>query len=424
MLYANIVFKGKNFCNLGDNLQLLAIDNLYRLMGIKKEDVIDIPYDELKTWRPKTDEKAVLPINFPFLEYCEDGIGGLFSDYIEPVFLGLTIIKPYLSEPEIAYLKKYEPIGCRDEYTFQTLKKYNIQAWLNGCMTLTMYHKRNKAVGDEKIFLIDVPQSIKEKLPQNIISKAEERTQVIRIDEITAQGGAERYIECRYKEYRDNAAMIITTRLHVAVPCIAMGIPTVLIMPGVSFRFSWLERICPIYTEEEIDDINWNFVPEDITDLQNRLIENAVNSIRRKYNNEYTFGVNKIEYELTEFFSNRIRKPYYVEGFTQTIDYIKEHYRAEDDFEYGIWGLTYIAEMICDYLEHYYPRARLVGVYDKNRKIKFKGIISKNIETENKDCVCNIVIFVTAWAATQSAENFFANIGKINKYCLCYGDEL
>ncbi len=424
MIYANMIFKGKTFCNLGDNLQILAIDKLYRYMGIKEEDILGIPYDELKTWKSETGEKAILPINFPFLEYCEGGFSGLFSDDIEPVFLGLTIIKSELSEEEIAYLKKYEPIGCRDEYTYRTLSRYHIRAWLNGCMTLIMYHKSNRITDNKKVFLVDVPQSIKEKIPSNILLKAEERTQIVKIDEITSGGGVKGYIDDRYEEYRTNAERIITTRLHVAVPCIAMGIPVVLIMPRVSFRFSWLERICPIYTEEEIETIDWDFVPKDITDLQNCLIDNAISRIRGRYNSKYIPKISEIEQRMTAFFNNRIRKTYYIEGFTQTIDYIKEHYHTKDNFEYGIWGLTYIAEMVCDYLGKYYPGAKLAGVYDRSKRIKFRGIISKDIETEQKECICNTMIFVTAWAATQNAKDFFEKIGKVNDYCLCYEGEL
>lgn len=40
-----------------------------------------------------------------------------------------------------------------------------------------------------------------------------------------------------YKEYRRQATLIITSRVHVALPCMAMGIPVIFAKNEYSYRF-------------------------------------------------------------------------------------------------------------------------------------------------------------------------------------------
>ncbi|MHB9292886.1 hypothetical protein Holit_01999 [Hollandina sp. SP2] len=46
-----------------------------------------------------------------------------------------------LSPAGIKYLKKHEPIGCRDYGTVKLLGKYGINAYFSGCLTLTLGRK-------------------------------------------------------------------------------------------------------------------------------------------------------------------------------------------------------------------------------------------------------------------------------------------
>jgi hypothetical protein len=40
MKYANYIFHARGVNNLGDKMQLIAIDSIYEQMGIPKEDII------------------------------------------------------------------------------------------------------------------------------------------------------------------------------------------------------------------------------------------------------------------------------------------------------------------------------------------------------------------------------------------------
>src|SRR5690606_35429742 len=61
-----------------------------------------------------------------------------------------------LSEKGIAYLKKHEPIGCRDQFTADTLKAKGIDAYFSGCLTLTLdtYKVDDSERGDD-IYIVD-----------------------------------------------------------------------------------------------------------------------------------------------------------------------------------------------------------------------------------------------------------------------------
>lgn len=420
MHYANISFLGKELCNIGDYLQIMAIDCLYTCMGIDADKLIRIPYNELSSWKSDDGEKALLPINFPFLEFSENGLAGIFSIDIIPIFLGLTYIKPYLNKNEIEYLKKYEPIGCRDEYTYKTMQKFGIRSWLNGCMTLTMFPKRINELDGGDIFLVDVPAEIEKKLPQNISRNAQRRTHVVKRELI--HENINDYVELRMREYWERAKMVITTRLHCTVPCISMGIPVILILPKVSFRFSWIERMMPIYSIDDIDGINWYDSISECDGIKKILLENAIDVIKL-HSGERTISRQKCDV-ISNYFLNRSPKSYYVEGFEQCVNYLKKKYRQNSKFSYAVWGLTYIAEMVCQYIADNYPKAKLIAVFDKNKEIVFKGKHTQKIEKFDREQLCDIEVFVTAFAATAEAEKYFVEMGKTNKFCLCYKDEL
>ena len=417
MKFANISFIGREVCNIGDNVQLMAIDHLYACMGIRENDIIRIPYNELSTWKSEDGEKALLPMNFPILEFFEKGLAGIFSADIVPVFLGLTYLKTYLKQDEVEYLKKHEPIGCRDEYTYNTMQKYGIQSYLNGCMTLTLSVKRKNLVnGAGKVYLVGVPQEIERKLPQSILTNAVRRTQTIPREEIGQD--INEYVAGRMREYKENAKIVVTSLLHCAVPCISMGIPVILVLPKVSYRFSWIERILPIYTIDEIENIDWNVcVSNEVEEIKEEMLENAIEMIKTRLDD------NAIQMQrcdgISAYFLNRVRRSYYVEGFDKMVAYLRANYSNDSEFDYAVWGLTWIAEMVCKYITDNYPNARLAAVFDKNKEILFEGIWSQKIESIEKEKLHNMEIFVTAGAATAAAQKYFEEIRKSDRFCLC-----
>lgn len=127
------------------------------------------------------------------------------------------------------YIKKYEPIGCRDSYTNNLLNENGIKSYFSGCMTLTL----NKFEGIEKedyILLVDVKDEICEKIKTltnkeiKRITNNRKREEYSNLDWNTRRGYVEDYLKLIQK-----ASLVITPRLHAALPSLALQTPVLLI---------------------------------------------------------------------------------------------------------------------------------------------------------------------------------------------------
>jgi hypothetical protein len=108
-----------------------------------------------------------------------------FSHKIIPVFLGFSALSKNFSNDDVDYLRRFQPIGCRDQYSMENLRKYNINAYVNGCMTATFPKRRNhsKISKYSKVFFIDVPDDFKKFVPKNILLNSEFSNHVYFSDE-------------------------------------------------------------------------------------------------------------------------------------------------------------------------------------------------------------------------------------------------
>ena len=371
--------------NLGDHIQILAIDDLYASMGINKDDLVYIDMEDLATYNGS---RVKLPVAFPLLRYNENGIAGMFSDKIEPVFIAFTVAKWFLEKEEVAYLKRYEPIGCRDEHTYQLLCKYEIDAYLNGCLTITL-PQRQITPNQNKIYCIDIPEKLKDKLPIKV------RENAIFLSNIVdgPLDNATRFASHRYQEYQDNASLIITSLLHISTPCVAYGIPVILARDLISYRFSWLDKLLPIYSEDEYGVIDWNPLSIDIEQIRKNVAELYA---KRMEGREYY----ALKEQVSEYYLNRKRSEYFNEHFIKIKAYIEKKFLDKNaSIKYSIWGITQVAEMIKKYMDDNYCNSKLDNVYDKIIGKSFKGVLAKNIlESQNDE-----VIFVTSAGAIKQA---------------------
>lgn len=383
--YANYKYNGKYLNNLGDHIQILAIDNLYANMGINKDELVYINMEDLATYNGA---RVKLPVAFPLLRYNENGIAGMFSDKIEPVFIAFTVAKWFLEKEEVAYLKRYEPIGCRDEHTYQLLCKYEIDAYLNGCLTITL-PQRQITPNQNKIYCIDIPEKLKDKLPIKV------RENAIFLSNIVdgPLNNATRFASHRYQEYQDNASLIITSLLHISTPCVAYGIPVILARDLISYRFSWLDKLLPIYSEDEYGVIDWNPLSIDIEQIRKNVAELYA---KRMEGREYY----ALKEQVSEYYLNRKRSEYFNEHFIKIKAYIEKKFLDKNaSIKYSIWGITQVAEMIKKYMDDNYCNSKLDNVYDKIIGKSFKGVLAKNIlESQNDE-----VIFVTSAGAIKQA---------------------
>ena len=400
MKYGILEYKNPNVINIGDGMQILSVLNLYRRIGIREEDLVRINYYDLQTYGK---EEVILPICFPFYGYNRNNRITCFSPNIRPLFLALSLFDTKLEEDEISYLKKYEPIGCRDEFTADGLSQKGIRTYINGCMTLTLdIGKRNKTA--EKVYCIDVPQRFKEEyVPASLKHKLVDGTSIYRDISMRSDECA-RSLLCKYAE---QAELVITSRLHAAIPCFAVGIPVIFIHTEFSYRFSWMEEILPVYLPEEWEKVDWN---------GNRISTNAKALAIRKLMDEIACerlagsdAARKID-KLQNIYGRREKRKYVRGPMEVAVQYMNTHWEGKNEVvEYVVWGLNQVAASLIDYIQEYYPQASCVAAIDAVKTKAFKGIVPQRIE--NAD-IKNKFVFVTADAVNPYALTCFKNIGK------------
>lgn len=367
MKFANYFFNARTVNNLGDNMQIIAIDELYKSMGIPKNEIIYINTQELATYNG---EYVILPVTMPLADYRVGGISGRFSQHIIPVFLGFTTVKDNLLPEEIAYFNRMAPIGCRDERTLTTLRNYGIKSYLHGCITATL-PLRNMNKSYSKVFIVDAPKKIERFIPDYIMKKAVHKTHIHE----NLKEDPKQLMQQYYDEYKNKASLVITSRLHCALPCLAAGIPVILAKSGsaITYRFSWLEKLIKIYTEPEFKKIKWDQQPVLFEKHKKRVKNLNIKRLKQTYD-EYSEIL-----DLSLYYETREHKSYIVDECKTLIEFINKNWTNKNKkYKYSIWGLTQIGEYIVSYINKNYPNAKLCHVYDSFRKEKFYDIISEN----------------------------------------------
>ena len=405
MKYANIKFKTKGVKqSVGDNIQLFATDLIYEKMGIPKEDIIYIDKNDLKIY---DGEPVILPISWALIDYVENGWAGRFSDKITPVFIGLNMAKDFLCEEEVKFFKKYEPIGCRDERTYNTLKLYGINVYISGCITVILLPERENKPNekDGKIYIVDLEQPVIDLLPDYIkkdaIFTSHYKYNVSDIYKETYD---------QFKMYYDNAKLVVTSLLHCTSPCLAAGIPVVCIRTNISYRFAWIEKLIKLYTVKDIPNIDWHPKKQDLSYIK-ELVLNI--TIKRLKNPKEIFPE---LLTITNYYLDREKNEYYIDCFQHYKEYINSNLPDKNKaYTYSIWGLTQMSEMLVDYMSKNYPNSKLISVYDKYRKLNFYGLQTKSSDEVNSN---EDFLFVTTEGATHDGIEKINN-GRLNKSRTC-----
>lgn len=385
-----------NGYNIGDYIQIVAIDNLYNYMKIDSRSIVRIRPCDLATY---DGEEVILPINFLMFNnspYFFDKEGINFSTRIIPVFLGVTFWNFRLSEKTINYLKRYEPIGCRDEACLNYLKSHDITAYLNGCISVTLERKIKKDKNClDKVFFIDVPFSLKKFIPKEIKDNIIFISSIFYKNEVVNNSILD-VVNKRYFYIQKAAKLVVTSRLHIATTCIAWGIPVILVPEQVDHRYAWLEKYIPIYSEKEYEKIDWNPYSLNIEKIKKDILDNASNQLfytYRKYVGKdivNNFYLDREKHEIEE---------------RNKFEYDFKGWNCKEKIKYAIWGCNDIAEKLYKYINMNYPNAVLVKVFDSYRNFNFHGIASSKPEElkENDD----FITFITSRRVCTVAKKYF-----------------
>ena len=130
------------------------------------------------------------------------------------------------SQPPVAdYLRRHGPVGARDHESEVILKNAGIPCYFSGCMTLTI-PRPSVARAEDLVVINELPAKVLARLRQGT-GKRLFRTWHGNYPE---RDPAERQL--RAQELLDlyaRASCVVTSRLHCALPCLALGTPVLLV---------------------------------------------------------------------------------------------------------------------------------------------------------------------------------------------------
>ncbi len=202
-----------------------------------------------------------------------------YPDNLDPLYVSVHIAHDWVLDSDSAteHLRKHSPIGCRDSRTLERFQSRGIDAYLSRCLTLTFPRWVGPRV--DEVLVVDIgDHSV---IPPDL------RRHAVALTHYTSDGvekDARNLLHARalLDRYR-MARLVITTRVHVALPCIAFGTPVIFIPPGYSAdgRVRALAGLLPLPASRE--EIDWEpGLPPDVTEIAGRLRETCRAFIRRE----------------------------------------------------------------------------------------------------------------------------------------------
>lgn len=220
--------------NLGDEIQCIAASRL-----LPRIDTM-VARERLSS----VTEDVVVPMNAWF------GPADLSwppAPSVRPLYFGFHLTHRHsspekvLSTEGVEHLQNHGPIGCRDTQTEKLLRAKGIDTFTSWCATLTL-PRRQSEPKNGRVFLVNadyvpVPAALRNGavvVNQNVHLGLSPSTQRAMAEDLLVA-------------YRDRARLVITTKIHCAMPCAAMGIPTVFIGDARNVtRLEPVSRILPV----------------------------------------------------------------------------------------------------------------------------------------------------------------------------------
>ena len=253
--------------NIGDHIQSCAAEQFFPQVDFYVDrDALDAPVKE----------EAKIIMNGWFTDAPEKwppnpNLSPLFiSFHLQPSSAFVILNK----KENVDYLKKHAPIGCRDYSTLQILQDKGIDSYYSFCLTTTLDEKFKSNTRSNEIILVDLLYSydksilsklnwiqvIKKrpfkklrKLKDYFIPKAKLSDFLPKevIDNSTSlnhyvssnQSNEVLYAVAKsYLRKYATAKLVLTSRIHCALPCLALGTPVLFLMEGLTDEEQHMSR--------------------------------------------------------------------------------------------------------------------------------------------------------------------------------------
>lgn len=214
--------------NLGDFIQSLAARNFVRSV----DRYLD--REELNEMRTPDGTKIKVVLNGWF---CHRPDRWPPAPCIDPLLIsfhvtnnpepgsGMRAREEFSRMPHVLrYLHEKAPVGARDYFTLEWLQSQGIDSYYSGCLTLTF---QRPAVPREPFIVInDLSQEVAARV--EAVTELDVRRTTHHDSQTVGPDQRIRKAEVLIDLYA-RASCVVTSRLHGALPCLAMGTPTLLI---------------------------------------------------------------------------------------------------------------------------------------------------------------------------------------------------
>lgn len=292
-LYGLLVYSTNN---IGDYIQSVAARNFLPRVDI----FLDREY--LNKINVNLNKKIKLILNGWFMHFPENWPP---SNKIEPLIISFHITpqakNKLLNKDSIVFFKKHEPIGARDLYTYELLHNHGVQTYFSGCLTLTLGLFKKRSLNPKYVIITDleseaVPFIGKLLLRDDVILLTHKFRKSIysyivdlfdrynikhhlkRLSLVKKLSYSRTKIAYKLTHYLDKifnryylflyeaenllnlyseAKLIVTSRLHCALPAASMGIPVIFVSKNMNDpRFSGLIEFVNCVSLNEFKEIS------------------------------------------------------------------------------------------------------------------------------------------------------------------------
>jgi hypothetical protein len=261
MKYALFEHKQSNLglVNIGDHVQSCAAEQfLPKVDFFVERDALDnTEYEKAKIimngWFTDSPEKW--PPNSNLIPL-------FVSFHLQPKSANIILSK----KENVEYLKKHSPIGCRDYKTLDILQSFGIDSYFSFCMTTTLDEKYKAENKTENIYLVDplynydigmlkrvnFVELIKNFPFKKLYKLKDYFKPKIELSDFVPKEIIDRGISIKHyvnakktneelygiakdliKKYA-SAKLVITSRIHCALPCLALNTPVLFVMEGLT----------------------------------------------------------------------------------------------------------------------------------------------------------------------------------------------
>jgi hypothetical protein len=275
-----------NSSNVGDDLQAIA-----QLQHILKRSTRVAPIYRENMHNYQGPHKIRCMMNGWFMHSPDNWPP---NDLIHPYFVGFHCAVGsgrLIKSSDRDYYKRWGPIGCRDTQTVREFEKIGVDAYFSGCPTITL--KKPRPDRDDRILVVDAHQpstihtsDVRDLLnglvPKTILDSAEYLSHDVKPYQYNWHGYKLQRVHWLLKRYAE-AKLVITSRLHCALPCLAFGTPVVFLHKNLSTDPRVLDYREVLHGYDSLDrriDINWD-KPEatSAAELKKKVNQNITRSL-------------------------------------------------------------------------------------------------------------------------------------------------